>query len=144
MFCMRSSFLPGTPWNKWPAGQRCTGPCRVQLLLPSSHIPSDCLNVSDTRCISDNQVSQPCRRPGNVQHYYILDCKGLVIQLEDTRFEISNCAAFFMTNKNQTPWPLVRKRTIPIERPPLVGEFYSQLLWIEGCRMVSAGDPYGL
>jgi hypothetical protein len=22
----------------------------------------------------------------------------------------------------QTPWPLVRKRTIPTERPPLVGE----------------------
>jgi hypothetical protein len=25
-------------------------------------------------------------------------------------------------NKKQTPWPLVRKRTIPTERPPLVGE----------------------
>jgi hypothetical protein len=25
-------------------------------------------------------------------------------------------------NKKQTPWPLVRKRTIPIERPPLFGE----------------------
>jgi hypothetical protein len=27
------------------------------------------------------------------------------------------------TNK-QTPWPLVRKRTIPTERPPLVGEIF--------------------
>jgi hypothetical protein len=27
------------------------------------------------------------------------------------------------TNKNkQTPWPLVRERTIPTERPPLVDE----------------------
>jgi hypothetical protein len=27
------------------------------------------------------------------------------------------------TNKQtKTPWPLVRKRTIPTERPPLVGE----------------------
>jgi hypothetical protein len=26
------------------------------------------------------------------------------------------------TNKKQTPWPLVRKRTIPTERPPLVSE----------------------
>jgi hypothetical protein len=25
--------------------------------------------------------------------------------------------------KKQTPWPLARKRTIPTERPPLVGEF---------------------
>jgi hypothetical protein len=28
---------------------------------------------------------------------------------------------FGITNK-LTPWPLVRKRTIPTERPPLVGE----------------------
>jgi hypothetical protein len=34
---------------------------------------------------------------------------------------------------------LVRERTIPTERPPLVG---GQLLRIEGCRMVSAADPY--
>jgi hypothetical protein len=26
------------------------------------------------------------------------------------------------TLKQQTPWPLVHKRTIPTERPPLVGE----------------------
>jgi hypothetical protein len=26
------------------------------------------------------------------------------------------------TTNKQTPWPLVRKRTIPTERPPLVGE----------------------
>jgi hypothetical protein len=25
-------------------------------------------------------------------------------------------------NKKQTPWPLFRKRTVPTERPPLVGE----------------------
>jgi hypothetical protein len=46
------------------------------------------------------------------------------------------------TNKQkQTPWPLVRKRTISTERPPLVDEIYCQLLWIEGCRVVSAADP---
>jgi hypothetical protein len=39
------------------------------------------------------------------------------------------------------PWLLVRKRTITAERPPPVGEFYYQLLWIEGCRVVSATDP---
>jgi hypothetical protein len=41
----------------------------------------------------------------------------------------------------QTPWPLVRKRTIPTEWPPLVDEIYCQLLWIEGCRVVSAAGP---
>jgi hypothetical protein len=43
-------------------------------------------------------------------------------------------------NKKQTPWPLVRKRTIPTERPSLVGEIWYQLLWIEGCLMVSAAN----
>jgi hypothetical protein len=28
----------------------------------------------------------------------------------------------YKTNKKQTPWPLVRKRTILTERPPLLGE----------------------
>jgi hypothetical protein len=41
----------------------------------------------------------------------------------------------------QTLWPSVHKRTIPTEQPPLVGEILCQLLWIEGCRMVSAADP---
>jgi hypothetical protein len=36
---------------------------------------------------------------------------------------------------------LVRKRTTLTERPLLVSEIYCQVLWIEGCRMVSAADP---
>jgi hypothetical protein len=36
---------------------------------------------------------------------------------------------------------LVRKRTIPTERPPLVGGVNANFLRIEGCRMVSAADP---
>jgi hypothetical protein len=42
---------------------------------------------------------------------------------------------------DKTPWPLVRKRTTPTERPPLVYEIWCQHLWIEGCRVVSAADP---
>jgi hypothetical protein len=38
---------------------------------------------------------------------------------------------------------LVRERTIPTVRPPLVGEVSAKCLRIEGCRMVSAADPYG-
>jgi hypothetical protein len=45
--------------------------------------------------------------------------------------------------QKQTPWPLVRQQNIPTERPPLVDEIYCQLLWIEGCRVVSAADPLG-
>jgi hypothetical protein len=40
--------------------------------------------------------------------------------------------------RRKTPWPLVRERTIPTERPPLVDEIF---LWIERCRVVSAADP---
>jgi hypothetical protein len=45
------------------------------------------------------------------------------------------------TQTKKTPWPLVRKRTIPTERPPLVGEIWCQLLQIEGCRVLSAAEP---
>jgi hypothetical protein len=37
----------------------------------------------------------------------------------------------------------VSERTIPTERPPLVGEVICQLLRIEGCHVVSVTDPYG-
>jgi hypothetical protein len=38
---------------------------------------------------------------------------------------------------------LVRERTIPTGRPPLVGEVSTNFLWIEECRVVNAVDPYG-
>jgi hypothetical protein len=44
--------------------------------------------------------------------------------------------------RKETPWLLVRKRTIPTERPPLVGEVVPTFADI-GCRMVSATDPHG-
>jgi hypothetical protein len=44
------------------------------------------------------------------------------------------------TNK-LTPSPLARKRTIPMDRQPLVGEILCQLLRLDGCRVVSAADP---
>jgi hypothetical protein len=39
---------------------------------------------------------------------------------------------------------LVRERTIPTERPPLVPQVSANILRIEGYRVVSAPDPYGL
>jgi hypothetical protein len=44
--------------------------------------------------------------------------------------------------KKKTPWPLVRKRTIPTEQPPLVGEVSAKFA-DRGCRVVSATDPHG-
>jgi hypothetical protein len=46
-----------------------------------------------------------------------------------------------VVNNKKSPWPLVRERTIPIERPPHIDEIWCQFLWIEGCRVVSAADP---
>jgi hypothetical protein len=42
---------------------------------------------------------------------------------------------------DKTPWPLVRKQTIPTERPPFVGQV-SANFW-GWCRVVSATDPPG-
>jgi hypothetical protein len=49
--------------------------------------------------------------------------------------------SLYNTQTKTIPWPLVRKRTIPTERPPLADEIEYQILWIEGCRVVSAADP---
>jgi hypothetical protein len=38
---------------------------------------------------------------------------------------------------------LVRERTIPTERPPLVGEVNADVCRYRGCRAVSEADPYG-
>jgi hypothetical protein len=44
--------------------------------------------------------------------------------------------------KNETPWLLVRKRTIPTEQPTLVCEVSANFA-DSGCRVVSATDPHG-
>jgi hypothetical protein len=52
-------------------------------------------------------------------------------------------SCYGLWKKQQTPWLLVRKRTIPTRWPSLVGEFQCQLLRIEGGRVVSATGPHG-
>jgi hypothetical protein len=42
----------------------------------------------------------------------------------------------------KTPWPLVRKRTIPTERPPLSAKLVPTFAE-RGCRVVSETNPYG-
>jgi hypothetical protein len=60
----------------------------------------------------------------------------------DFSIQILSClkAILKQTKNKQTPWPSVRKRTIPTDRTPL-DESQSQLLRIEVCRVVSAADP---
>jgi hypothetical protein len=47
----------------------------------------------------------------------------------------------FRQENKTTPCPSALKRNIPTERPPFVSKIMCQLLWIEGCRVVSAADP---
>jgi hypothetical protein len=50
---------------------------------------------------------------------------GVTADLHGHLFSISYTLVYSYTTKTkqkQTPWPLVRERTIPTERPPLVDE----------------------
>jgi hypothetical protein len=45
--------------------------------------------------------------------------------MQISKLDASNPDEYGILSQNKpkkTPWPLVRKRTIPTERPPLVGE----------------------
>jgi hypothetical protein len=46
------------------------------------------------------------------------------------------------TNKTNS-MVLARERTIPTERPPLVGEVIANFFVDKGCHVVSVTDPYG-
>jgi hypothetical protein len=57
------------------------------------------------------------RRDGLEKTLYFLDLYLRVI------FRLPNYFLFKITVSNKkAPWPVVRKQTIPTERPPLVGE----------------------
>jgi hypothetical protein len=45
--------------------------------------------------------------------------------------------------KKQTLWLSIRQRTIPTDRPPLLGKGSANFLRIERCRVLSAMGPYG-
>jgi hypothetical protein len=64
-------------------------------------------------------------RPNNCQYTYLLVVKGtnLTSSMDHNFFfhNMKEVRKIKVLNK-QTPWPLVRERTIPTERPPLVDE----------------------
>jgi hypothetical protein len=49
---------------------------------------------------------------------------GLLRRVALVRTDVSDepSASFIKQTNNQTPWPSVRDRTIPTDRPPLVDE----------------------
>jgi hypothetical protein len=53
-----------------------------------------------------------------------------------------HASCFIYQQTKQAPYLLVRKRTIPADRPQF-GEVSANFLQIEGYRMVSAEVPYG-
>jgi hypothetical protein len=61
-----------------------------------------------------------------------------VYEMYIMKFIMSNSCYLMQQSLSQTPWLLVRKQTVLTEHPPQVGEFWCQLLWIEGCR---SGTP---
>jgi hypothetical protein len=49
----------------------------------------------------------------------------------------------YLDNKQTNSMVWVRERTIPTERPPLVGEVIASFLADRGFHVVSVTDPYG-
>jgi hypothetical protein len=84
------------------------GACKNRRLRVTYRLHHQC----DKNRIAKNNVTRTTQR--NILEDGILqvcDC------LQDMA-----CRTQFLQNKKQTPWPLVRERTIPTERPPLVDE----------------------
>jgi hypothetical protein len=63
---------------------------------------------------------------GSERHYRGWERKEFIIGFEGSQAVLARPSgrgkAFDRYYKQQSPWPLVRKRTILTERPPLVGE----------------------
>jgi hypothetical protein len=103
----------------------------LQLLVIFNVVPSSLILFTLTMkaiCSSDKPVLTSYRRR-HILEDGIHHCKSWISNLT------------YQTKNKQTPWPLVGNRNIPTERPPLVSEIYCQLLRIQGCRVVRAGDP---
>jgi hypothetical protein len=69
----------------------------------------------------------------------------MLLILSDAEMQKRNGVVYNSKQKQTNSVVLVRKRTIPTERPPLVGEVSANLA-DRGCRVVSATNsppPYG-
>jgi hypothetical protein len=61
-----------------------------------------------------------CVHVSTTYHACTLGSRSRLLPQLRSRCDEINC--YWSKYKNQTPWPLVRKRTTPTERPPHVGE----------------------
>jgi hypothetical protein len=48
--------------------------------------------------------------------------KIVIYETDVVEIQVKRERSGFESEKTKTPWPVVHKRTIPAERPPLVGE----------------------
>jgi hypothetical protein len=99
------------------------GPVRVQLRAPYVQPPKRELwqqkgtasNAHFDRVIVTNGFDHECSE--------CRVCDGLWFMTDFTKVTSKHLDVLWQHNKKkQTPWPLVRKRTMPTERPPLVDE----------------------
>jgi hypothetical protein len=74
----------------------------------SSHIIS-CVSTRRNHCVGGLD-------PGKLEQFATCN----IAVLKNPYKDVDYATATFPVTKTQTPWPLVRKRTIPTERPPLV------------------------
>jgi hypothetical protein len=68
---------------------------------------------------------------------------SVLLKQQQNGLETNQIDGLLLTITINNSVALVRERTIPTERPPLVDEVTANILRIEGCRIVSAADPYG-
>jgi hypothetical protein len=64
----------------------------------------------------------PNKLPDLTDFFVLKNISAKDIQIDEGNDLNSDHSPILLTINKQTPWPLVRNRTIPTERPPLVGE----------------------
>jgi hypothetical protein len=73
-------------------------------------------------CLSLSLEADACAVGPNRQSYSLSSAIAQLPTLLPENAHDSPASEAFSIKTKQTPWPLVRKRTIPTERPPLLGE----------------------
>jgi hypothetical protein len=81
-----------------------------------------CIFVNVARYVCVKQTVSYCHMRELLPLFYplLILVYAKCIEISDMKFVLLACC--IKTNKKKTPWPLVRERTIPTDRPPLVDE----------------------
>jgi hypothetical protein len=129
---IKSSYLNGSPTSDHLS---CSiVPQTLHYSVP--HFPADS-NIHNYRCVSLTLYTVfLSRKSASSIHSLCLENLPWSRNNKEGRMQDMKSKQTNKQKNKQTPWPSVRKRTIPTERRPLFGE----ILRIEGCRVVSAAD----